>query len=71
MRIHFGNATTDPGSLAKHKGLLDRTWDANKPNYADAKALIRHSLVSRILYTAMYVSSSLFPRALLMCIAQA
>ncbi|KAJ7798141.1 hypothetical protein B0H14DRAFT_2389019 [Mycena olivaceomarginata] len=50
MRLHFGDSVLDPGSLAKHKGLLNRTWDAEKPNYADAKALIRHSLISRILY---------------------
>ncbi|KAJ6612780.1 hypothetical protein B0H10DRAFT_1675933, partial [Mycena sp. CBHHK59/15] len=50
MRLHFGDSVLDPGSLAKHKGLLNRTWDAEKPNYADAKALIRHSLVARILY---------------------
>ncbi|KAI0038105.1 hypothetical protein FA95DRAFT_1506067, partial [Auriscalpium vulgare] len=53
MRVHFGNAMADPGSLAKHKGLLNRNWDVEKPNYADAKALIRHSLASRILYTIM------------------
>ncbi|KAJ7923669.1 hypothetical protein B0H13DRAFT_1602375, partial [Mycena leptocephala] len=50
MRLHFGDSVLDPGSLAKHKGLLNRTWDAEKPNYADVKALIRHSLISRILY---------------------
>ncbi|TFY50833.1 hypothetical protein EVJ58_g10869 [Rhodofomes roseus] len=44
MRVHFGNAITDHTSLAKHKGLLQRTWDAKKPNYAAAKALIRHSI---------------------------
>ncbi|KAJ7839705.1 hypothetical protein B0H14DRAFT_3869657 [Mycena olivaceomarginata] len=53
MRLHFGDSVLDPGSLAKHKGLLNRTWDAEKPNYADAKALIRHSLISRILYQVM------------------
>ncbi|KAJ7153178.1 hypothetical protein C8R43DRAFT_1187881 [Mycena crocata] len=53
MRLHFGDSVLDPGSLAKHKGLLNRTWDAEKPNYADAKALIRHSLTSRILYEVM------------------
>ncbi|KAF8962191.1 hypothetical protein BDZ97DRAFT_1663230, partial [Flammula alnicola] len=53
MRLHFGNAALDPGSLAKQKGLLNRTWDASKPNYADAKALIRHSLIARILYSLM------------------
>ncbi|KAH7905106.1 hypothetical protein BJ138DRAFT_1018176 [Hygrophoropsis aurantiaca] len=53
MRLHFGNAINDPGSLAKHKGLLNRTWDAAKLNYADGKALIRHSLIARILYTIM------------------
>lgn len=54
-RLHFGNAILDPGSLAKHKGLLNRTWDAEKPNYADGKALLRHSLIARILYTVMCV----------------
>ncbi|KAJ7830054.1 hypothetical protein B0H14DRAFT_2366067, partial [Mycena olivaceomarginata] len=48
LRLHFGDSVLDPGSLAKHKGLLNRTWDAEKPNYADAKALIRHSLIARI-----------------------
>ncbi|KAJ6605655.1 hypothetical protein B0H10DRAFT_2229014 [Mycena sp. CBHHK59/15] len=46
MRLHFGDSVLDPGSLAKHKGLLNRTWDAEKPNYANAKALICHSLIS-------------------------
>ncbi|KAJ7602042.1 hypothetical protein DFH06DRAFT_1351727 [Mycena polygramma] len=46
MRLHFGDSVLDPGSLAKHKGLLNWTWDAEKPNYADAKALIRHSLIA-------------------------
>ncbi|KAJ7845214.1 hypothetical protein B0H14DRAFT_3455079 [Mycena olivaceomarginata] len=50
MRLHFGDSVLDLGSLAKHKGLLNRTWDAEKLNYADAKALICHSLTSRILY---------------------
>ncbi|TFK58836.1 hypothetical protein BDN72DRAFT_781521 [Pluteus cervinus] len=53
MRLHFGNAVLDPGSLAHHKGLLGRTWDAAKPNYADGKALIRHSLIARILYSEL------------------
>ncbi|KAF8176951.1 hypothetical protein BJ912DRAFT_857190 [Pholiota molesta] len=53
MRLHFGNSLLDPGSLAKHKGLLNRTWDAAKPNYADGKALVRHSLIARILYSLM------------------
>jgi hypothetical protein len=53
MRVHFGHAMDDPGSLSKHKGLLNRTWDAEKPNYADAKALICHSLSARILYSIM------------------
>ncbi|KAJ7714683.1 hypothetical protein B0H14DRAFT_3901740 [Mycena olivaceomarginata] len=55
MRLHFGDSVLDPGSLAKHKGLLNRTWDAEKPNYADAKALIRHSLISRILYEVIRI----------------
>ncbi|KAJ6470459.1 hypothetical protein C8R45DRAFT_1218299 [Mycena sanguinolenta] len=47
---HFAlNAT----HMIMHKGLLNRTWDAEKPNYAAAKALIRHSLIARILYEVM------------------
>ncbi|KAH9837857.1 uncharacterized protein C8Q71DRAFT_857035 [Rhodofomes roseus] len=55
MRVHFGNAVTDHASLAKHKGLLQRTWDAKKPNYAAAKALIRHSLIARLLHCVMVI----------------
>ncbi|TFY63199.1 hypothetical protein EVJ58_g3390 [Rhodofomes roseus] len=50
MRVHFGNATMDRTSLAAHKGLLRRTWDVAKPNYAAAKALVRHSLIARLLH---------------------
>jgi hypothetical protein len=53
MRAHYGNATTDPTSLAAHKGLLGRVWDVKKPNYAAAKSLIRHSLIARILHIVM------------------
>ncbi|KAM5539821.1 hypothetical protein V8D89_006634 [Ganoderma adspersum] len=52
VRTHFGVAVTNPTSLAAHKGLLHRTWDANKPNYATAKSLIRHSLIARLLCSA-------------------
>lgn len=55
MRTHFGNAITDPASLVAHKGLLHRTWDAHKPNYAAAKALIRHLLIARLIHCVMYV----------------
>ncbi|KAJ8087846.1 hypothetical protein PM082_006699 [Marasmius tenuissimus] len=57
MRAHFGNAISDPTSLAKHKGLLGRTWDAAKPNYTGAKALVRHSLIARILHIVMVKKS--------------
>lgn len=53
IRVHFGNAIKDPTSLAAHKGLLGRTWDAAKPNYAAAKSLIRHSLIARLLHIVM------------------
>ncbi|KAJ6464708.1 hypothetical protein DFH09DRAFT_1488636 [Mycena vulgaris] len=43
-------------SLAAHKGLLNRKWDANKPNYAAAKSLIRHSLIARILHCVMVIN---------------
>ncbi|KAJ7702639.1 hypothetical protein B0H17DRAFT_1237044 [Mycena rosella] len=55
MRTHYGHAVEDPASLAAHKGLLNRKWDVSKPNYAAAKALIRHSLIARILHCIMYV----------------
>ncbi|KAF8198719.1 hypothetical protein K438DRAFT_1583825 [Mycena galopus ATCC 62051] len=51
MRTHYGHAVEDPASLAAHKGLLNRKWDVNKPNYAAAKSLIRHSLIARILHS--------------------
>ncbi|KAF8993336.1 hypothetical protein BDZ89DRAFT_1184406, partial [Hymenopellis radicata] len=50
MRAHFGHEVRDPTSLAAHKALLRRKWDVKKPNYAAAKALIRHSLIARILH---------------------
>jgi hypothetical protein len=53
MRTHYGHAVEDPASLAAHKGLLNRKWDVNKPNYAAAKSLIRHSLIARILHCVM------------------
>ncbi|KAL1686920.1 hypothetical protein GGG16DRAFT_105392 [Schizophyllum commune] len=53
MRAHYGRAGLDPTSLASHKGLLRRTWDVNKPNYAASKSLIRHSLIARILHIVM------------------
>lgn len=57
MRVHLGNAVQDPGSLSNHKDLLGRVWDVNKPNYAAAKALLRHSLIARLLHIALYVIS--------------
>ncbi|KAJ7197913.1 hypothetical protein GGX14DRAFT_503908, partial [Mycena pura] len=55
MRTHFGNAVEDPASLAAHKSLLTRKWDVNKPNYAAAKSLIRHSLIARVLHCIMVI----------------
>jgi len=46
IRTHLGNAVQDPTSLSAHKDLLRRVWDVNKPNYAAAKSLIRHSLIA-------------------------
>lgn len=53
MKVHYGHAVRDPMSLAAHKGLLNRTWDINKPNYAASKSLIRHSLIARVLHCVM------------------
>lgn len=55
IRTHLGNGIEDPTSLSAHKGLLHRVWDPNKPNYAAAKALIRHSLIARIQHAIKYV----------------
>jgi len=35
------NAILDPTGLTAHKGMLHRIWNVNKPNYAEAKSLIR------------------------------
>ncbi|KAK6995635.1 hypothetical protein R3P38DRAFT_2800815 [Favolaschia claudopus] len=51
----YAHAVEDPGSLAAHKGLLNRKWDVNKSNYAAAKSLIRHSLIARILHCVMVI----------------
>ncbi|KAF7972318.1 hypothetical protein HWV62_18506 [Athelia sp. TMB] len=56
MRTHYGHALEDPTSLAAHKGLLHRTWDVLKPNYAASKALIRHSLIARLLHCVMVIN---------------
>ncbi|KAJ7767407.1 hypothetical protein DFH07DRAFT_954919 [Mycena maculata] len=53
MKVHYGHAVRDPMSLSAHKGLLHRTWDVNKPNYAASKSLIRHSLIERVLHCVM------------------
>jgi hypothetical protein len=54
MRTHLGNSILNPTGLAAHKGMLHRVWDVNKPNYAEAKSLIRHSLIARILNCVMF-----------------
>ncbi|KAJ7588811.1 hypothetical protein C8J56DRAFT_1049740 [Mycena floridula] len=53
MRVHLGHEVLDPTSLSAHKSLLQCKWDVNKPNYAAAKALIRHSLIARLLHIIM------------------
>ncbi|KAF7965706.1 hypothetical protein HWV62_42205 [Athelia sp. TMB] len=42
-----------PAIASSHKGLLHRTWDVSKPNYAAATALVRHSLIARLLHCVM------------------
>jgi hypothetical protein len=49
MKTHAINCVNDAGSLARQKDHLHRIFDINKPSYADAKALISHSLIARIL----------------------
>ncbi len=50
-----GDKVLEPASLSSAKELLNRTFDLNSPDYALAKALIRHSLVLHILSLVMYV----------------
>jgi hypothetical protein len=53
MAAHSINCINDAGSLSRQKDLLKRKFDINKPPYADAKSLISHSLIARILTCAM------------------
>jgi len=55
IKTHLGNSIDNPGSLASHKGLLGWVWDVNKPDYAAAKSLVRHSLIVCILNIIMWV----------------
>ncbi|EJD34594.1 hypothetical protein AURDEDRAFT_176375 [Auricularia subglabra TFB-10046 SS5] len=50
LHEHLGDAMHDPGSLSCHKDRLLHNFDVNKLDYAQTRALIRHSLISRILY---------------------
>ncbi|KZV91571.1 hypothetical protein EXIGLDRAFT_837044 [Exidia glandulosa HHB12029] len=52
LKEHLGDAVRDPGSLSKHKDVLMRTFDTSKTDYANARALIRHSLIARVLQCA-------------------
>ncbi|KZV98769.1 hypothetical protein EXIGLDRAFT_746479 [Exidia glandulosa HHB12029] len=52
LKEHLGDSIRDPGSLSKHKDILMRTFDTSKTDYANARALIRHSLIARILQCA-------------------
>lgn len=61
LRAHFGNAITDPSSLATEKGLLRRTWDALKPNYSAGKSLVCHVAIARTLFRVMYSSRDIIP----------
>jgi hypothetical protein len=53
MRTHLGNTVLDPTGLAAHKGMFHCIWDVNKLNYAEAKSLIWHSLIARLLHCVM------------------
>jgi hypothetical protein len=53
LRAHLGNSTVNPSSLSRHKDILRRKWDINKPNYAHTKALVKHSLAARLLHLVM------------------
>lgn len=59
IRTHEGHDIREPASLIHQKNLLRRSWNIEKPTYAAAKALIRHSLIARIFYTVMLVKKSL------------
>jgi hypothetical protein len=48
VKVYLGSNTEDPGALGSHKARLGRVWDVNKPNYAAAKSLCKHSLIARL-----------------------
>ncbi|KZS96883.1 hypothetical protein SISNIDRAFT_406895 [Sistotremastrum niveocremeum HHB9708] len=55
FRTHTGTSNINPASLSRHKDVLKRRFDIKKPNYADAKSLIHHSLIARIILGLMAV----------------
>ncbi|KAJ6614366.1 hypothetical protein B0H10DRAFT_1950737 [Mycena sp. CBHHK59/15] len=57
MKVHYGHAVHDSMSLAANEGMLNHTWDVNKPNYAASKSLILHSSIARILHCVMVKNS--------------
>lgn len=63
LKTHALNYSNDAGSLSRQKDALQRVFDLNKAPYADAKALISHSLIARVKVCLMYVVS--FSRDLL------
>lgn len=64
-RTHIGHSEdNDPASLEAHRKILRRyKLDGKKPDYNQAKQLVRHSLIARVLDCAQSVppSSSLLP----------
>lgn len=63
MKTHLSNPILDPTRLAAHKAVLHRVWDVNKPNYAKAKSLIRHLLITHLLDAVMYsIFLSYYPK---------
>lgn len=48
LNTHAINAMNDAGSLSRQKDVLHRSFDINNAPHADAKALVFHSLVSRV-----------------------
>ncbi|KZS88225.1 hypothetical protein SISNIDRAFT_418590, partial [Sistotremastrum niveocremeum HHB9708] len=55
LQTHFGDSNLNAASLSSHKELLNRKWDPKKANYSDAKALVGHSLIARLIDCLMCI----------------
>lgn len=53
MKAHSINTINNAGSISRQKDVLQRSFDINKPSFADAKSMITHSLIARVMTCIM------------------